>query len=123
MRDALVGLNAEQGSQSLSEVAMRIGLHSGTVVAGSLGAKTKLKYTTMGDVVNAAARLESSEDCLLCAQCIKACGDKRGLGLYLRKPYEAEDRRTPILEKIITQLTQDVGRQIPDRWRQDVFTE
>ena len=59
MRDALVGLNAEQSSQGLSQVAMRIGLHSGTVVAGSLGAETKLKYTTVGDVVNAAQRLES----------------------------------------------------------------
>ena len=37
----------------------RIGIHSGTAVAGTVGGGTRLKYTVVGDVVNVAARLQS----------------------------------------------------------------
>jgi len=48
------------------------------------------------------ARLESSSDCLLCAQCIKACGTSQGMGFYLRKPYDTADKREPMASWSIT---------------------
>ena len=59
MEQALRRLNERWGTQDLPTVGMRIGIGTGPVVAGSLGSSQRLKYTTVGDTVNIAARLES----------------------------------------------------------------
>jgi len=58
MAGALQRLNAERSHQGIPPVRMRLGISTGPVVAGCLGSAKRMKYTTIGDVVNTAARLE-----------------------------------------------------------------
>jgi adenylate cyclase len=59
MSDEMHQLNATWQRQGLPQVRMRVGIFTGPAVAGSLGTAQRLKYTTIGDTVNIAARLES----------------------------------------------------------------
>ncbi|MFM8552152.1 MAG: adenylate/guanylate cyclase domain-containing protein, partial [Nitrospiraceae bacterium] len=59
MQQELQRLNAQYQAQGIPLVGMRIGIATGPVVAGSIGSAKRLKYTTIGDTVNVASRLES----------------------------------------------------------------
>jgi adenylate cyclase len=59
MGRALEQLDADWKRRGLPTARMRIGLHTGEAVVGSLGSAQRMKYTTVGDTVNTAARLES----------------------------------------------------------------
>ena len=54
-------LNRSWQEQGYPTVHMRIGICTGQAVAGSLGSAQRLKYTTVGDTVNIAARIEQFE--------------------------------------------------------------
>jgi adenylate cyclase len=75
---------------------VRIGLHSGRVVVGNIGAPGRVNYTVVGDAVNTAQRFEQlgkefmkpgEEVCVLVSgDTIAALTDPAGLGIDLPKP-------------------------------------
>ena len=77
-------------------IRMRIGLHSGPVVVGNIGAPGRVNFTVVGDAVNVAQRFEQlgkefmkPEDevvVLTSAQTIAAVKDRASLGIELPRP-------------------------------------
>ncbi len=59
MNKKLIQLNKQWQQQGVPVVAMRLGLFTGPVSTGSIGAQDRMQYTIHGDTVNTAARLEA----------------------------------------------------------------
>lgn len=59
MQEILKQRNVDWQQRGLPAVGMRIGIHTGDMVAGSIGAQQRMEYTLHGDTVNIAARLET----------------------------------------------------------------
>ena len=69
MKEKLKELNQEWDKKETSRywknhnidlITMRIGIHTGTVIAGNVGSQEMMQYSTIGDTVNVAARLEQA---------------------------------------------------------------
>ena len=69
MKEKLIELNQKWDEDETSRywknhdidsITMRIGIHTGSVIAGNLGSQEMLQYSTIGDTVNVSARLEQA---------------------------------------------------------------
>jgi adenylate cyclase len=58
LKTRLDEFNDSQRARDLPELRTRFGIHSGSALVGSVGAKERLQYTGMGDTLNVASRLE-----------------------------------------------------------------
>ena len=58
MRRELVLMNRGFASRGLPQLRFGIALHSGPVLAGNIGAASRMEYTVIGDTVNTASRIE-----------------------------------------------------------------
>ena len=69
MATRLQALNRQWQARGEPTVAMRVGIATGSLVAGSLGGGQRIDYTIIGDTVNIAARLESFDKSLNGGMC------------------------------------------------------
>ncbi|HCF26163.1 MAG TPA: adenylate/guanylate cyclase domain-containing protein [Cyanobacteria bacterium UBA11049] len=69
MAATLKSLNRKWKVRGHPIAAMRVGIATGTVVVGSLGSSQRLDYTTIGDSVNVASRLESYDKSIESGSC------------------------------------------------------
>ena len=60
MQHAMAALNQSLETQHAAELALRIGINTGEVVAGVLSGQVQGAYTVVGDTVNTAKRLQSA---------------------------------------------------------------
>jgi adenylate cyclase len=60
MRIALAELNESRIGRGLPEIKIGMGVHTGVLVAGTIGSQDRMEYTVIGDTVNMASRIEAS---------------------------------------------------------------
>jgi len=58
MQEKIAALMQDRNARGLPIFQVGIGVNTGSVVAGNVGAKNRMDYTVIGDTVNVAARLE-----------------------------------------------------------------
>ena len=61
IRQALSG-GDEKGAEQRLDLSVRIGIHSGPVIFGSIGDRLPMDHTVIGDTANVAARLQQAAD-------------------------------------------------------------
>ena len=61
IQEQISRLNEALAKEGQPPLRMRIGIHSGPVLTGSLGSSKRLEYAVIGDTVNCASRLEGME--------------------------------------------------------------
>ncbi len=59
MQEKMPGVNRELKEQDLPDLAMGIGIHSGQVVVGNIGSRTRTKYGVVGPAVNVTSRIQA----------------------------------------------------------------
>jgi adenylate cyclase len=73
MEAVLRDLNRRWLEQNRPTTAMRMGIYTGPMVAGSLGGADRLEYVVIGDTVNIASRLESFDKDLFARSLANPC--------------------------------------------------
>ena len=86
-----------------ADIAIGVGLQSGTACVGNMGSNTRFDYTAIGNCVNEAARYESATkevgvDILIGEETAKKCKFK----LQSLKPIKVKGKKKPL--KIYTLL-------------------
>jgi adenylate cyclase len=62
LTELVEAMNTRRRTRGLTPVEFRIGVNSGTMLAGNMGSTERMEYTVVGDAVNLASRLSHAGD-------------------------------------------------------------
>ncbi|MDP6708075.1 MAG: adenylate/guanylate cyclase domain-containing protein [Alphaproteobacteria bacterium] len=103
--DAIGAENRRRAAAGEAPVRIRMGLHSGRVVVGNIGAPGRINYTIIGDAVNTAERLgeltreildDDGEEAVACLSGETAAHLDDGFRLTPLGPYRVRGRAVPV---------------------------
>ena len=83
IKRSIAAFNQKRLNRNKQPLETRIGIHTGTVLAGEIGSSQRLNYTIVGDSVNTAARLEALGKTVGETLCISGSTKSQAKGNYL----------------------------------------
>lgn len=98
IRQGLQELNEERIGAGLPTLQAGIGINTGSVVAGLIGAERRMEYTVIGDAVNQSARIQAlsrdfDSDIVLSETTYAALGELPGLTVVDRGPQQLKGKQ------------------------------
>ncbi|MBI5641287.1 MAG: adenylate/guanylate cyclase domain-containing protein [Nitrospirae bacterium] len=114
---ALDDINKRFRAEGRTEIAIRIGIHSGEAIVGNLGSDRLFDYTAVGDTVNLTSRLESANKMFGTGIIISEETLRETEGLFLTRELgmvEVKGKSVPVR---IVELVSEQGRVSVDKKR------
>lgn len=107
--------NEERAKKGEPHLSFRIGIHSGEMIAGTLGCSQRIEYTVVGDTVNTAARLCSMApvDKILISQITFDLADGfQRLVTHTEKTVDIRGKTEPVPTLVVEDLESEFRHQL-----------
>lgn len=111
--------NHDNQKKGLPEIAFKVGMHSGELLAGTLGCKERMEYTLLGDTVNVASRIcdqGKPGEIVISQDLLKLHRVKQQVSVADQEHINVKGRTEPLTIYRVTgldeQLNQDIDRHI-----------
>ncbi len=107
MQLAMASVNEQNRQDSLPEIEMGVGIHTGQVVVGNIGSSERTKYGVVGSQVNLTSRIQS---CTTGGQTLISEATRREVGPILKLGKQMEVKAKGIEHPIIVSEVMGIGR-------------